>query len=127
MRISYWSSDVCSSDLQRRGISNVGVVLRGSQGRGIATVGIVLRGGQGRSITAVRIAFCGSQRCGIACIQLALVDGIAVGSAIGHVVDGGAAGTGQRQVALGRAIVGDRVGCTATTGDRKSTRLNSSH
>src|SRR3546814_4552553 len=58
----------------------------------------------------------GSQSCGMSCLQLALVDGIAVGSAIGHVVDGGAAGTGQRQVALGRAIVGDRVGCTATTG-----------
>src|SRR3546814_15382574 len=45
-----------------------------------------------------------------------MVDGIAVGSALGHVVEGGAAGTGQRQVALGRAVVGDRVGRTATAG-----------
>src|SRR3546814_18190190 len=84
------------------------------QCRCVANVGVVLLGSQGRGIAAVGIALGGSQCCGITRIQLALVDGIAVRSAIGHVVDGGAAGTGQRQVALGRAVVGDRVGRAST-------------
>src|SRR5690606_12111728 len=76
---------------------------------------------QRRGITNVCIVLCGRQGRGIARVQLALVDGIAVDSAIGHVVDGGAAGTGQRQVALGRVVVGDRVGrASSATGDARN-------
>src|SRR3546814_6293319 len=101
MRISDWSSDVCSSDLVRGGVALQ---------HGNAPLGVALA--QRREEGAA-----GNQPAG---------DGTAVEAELyrlveQHLQEIGRAGIG------GRAKVGDGLDLLLAVADRKSTRLNSSH
>src|SRR3546814_4835588 len=130
MRISDWSSDVCSSDLavhlddvaggldpeQLWPLRAAGVhpgVAQPDHDRGDVLAGAALRGGAG---------WAGLGRAG----RRAAAAGVAVaGAGTARVAAAAAAGFWPRRGAQGRAA--DAADAVLFVGDRKSTRLNSSH
>src|SRR3546814_9926975 len=105
LRISDWSSDVCSSDLARR---------RGAPPAALCA-GEPVGAGNRRAMTALPVP------AGLRQWTLALATALLLHAGLlvmfHHLVHGGAADVGLRGIAVG----------LPPAGDRKSTRLNSSH
>src|SRR3546814_10829854 len=106
MRISYWSSDVCSSDLGGRAVPGVLVTTGGSKGLGLAVLPVV-------AVAAV--------------VPVVVVPVVVVLVVVVPILFGGLALVPGGAGTL-RSLVGGQLAVVVlAVVDRKSTRLNSSH